>query len=458
MTALSSTLPSGPQSGMGEGPEVSHGHAQPRRGGNGLILEGFAGPGGWSEGLRALGRQGPVVGVELDRDACLTATAAGHVRVRADVATFPIAHLRGRVDGVILSPPCQSFSNAGQRLGQLDQPAIYAHLDRVTAAGRWVEPDAGGWHDPRSPLVLEPLRWVDQLRPRWVALEQVPPVLPLWEAYAKWLRGLGYSAAVGLLSAECFGVPQTRLRAFLAARNDGVPARLPTPTHQRYVPSRRADEPAADGLFDEPARERAVHPADRGLLPWVSMADALGWAADRPARTMCGDRSPRWAYGPGPSSYATGWTLETEQRSETAAGRVPIVRDHDEPAPTLVANADRWEIQSSSRAKVNDRTRWQYRNGNQDHAAIRDQDQPAPTVHFAARSNKVDWVAGDNESVRVSVRQAAVLQGFAPDHPWQGTKTSQFSQVGNCVCPPVSAAVLGELLDTGWRARLWGDQ
>ena len=38
--------------------------------------------------------------------------------------------------------------------------------------------------DPRTLLVLEPLRWALALTPSWLAWEQVPGVLPLWEACA----------------------------------------------------------------------------------------------------------------------------------------------------------------------------------------------------------------------------------------------------------------------------------
>ncbi len=101
------------------------------------------------------------------------------------------------------------------------------------------------------------------LRPRWVALEQVPGVLELWSLFAGLLAGHGYDATAGVLSAERYGVPQTRKRAYLVASLDG-PAELPVPTHRSYNP-RRPDE---------------VCEGEEGLLPWVSMADALDWSRD----------------------------------------------------------------------------------------------------------------------------------------------------------------------------------
>lgn len=433
---------------------------------NGLILEPFGGPGGWSTGLALLDRR-DAVGIDLDADACRTAVAAGHRRVRADVAAFPLGHLAGRVEGVVMSPPCQAFSRAGKRLGLADQPALFAHLRLVQQAGRWVPHDPADWHDPRSPLVLEVVRWVDALRPAWLVCEQVPDVLPFWQAVARWLRRLGYASAVGLRSSEQFGVPQTRLRAFLAAARDGRPVRLPSATHRAY----RSAAPEGPDLFGD------------GLLPWVSMADALGWgdgvsvdcaspfqvvpgfdAAVRPCRTLthksrswaiqtnqvpsgAGDYQRRDDSDPSPTVSGQGcswaWTLETEQRADTAAGRVPITREHAEPAPTLVANADRWEIHGSP----------------QDNATVRGGDELAPTVHFGAGMNQVDWVAQrqyDAETVRVEVWQAGVLQSFPADYPWQGTRTARFRQVGDAVPPLLAAAVAGEVLGVDWQRLLWG--
>lgn len=195
-----------------------------------LLLDLFAGPGGWDEGARSLGLV--TVGVEMEDHACRTAKAAGHARIRADVASLPTAPI-GKVTGLIASPPCQDFSVAGAQAG--------------------IDGDKGR-------LMSEVLRWSTALRPEWIACEQVPPVLPYWEDYAYRLRALGYATWTGVLNAADYGVPQTRERAVLMASRVR-PVTAPEPTHAQH------EEPA--GLFG-PGRHR-----------WVSIEDVRperrGW-------------------------------------------------------------------------------------------------------------------------------------------------------------------------------------
>jgi DNA (cytosine-5)-methyltransferase 1 len=449
-----------------------------------FVLDLYAGAGGWSEGAAMVGLPG--VGVELAADPCLTAARAGHLRIRADVAAYPTAPFVGRVTGLTGSPPCQPWSTAGKRLGEEDRPRVHALVDAYAVH----DPDAErawswtAWADPDSHHAAQPVRWVRDLRPRFVCLEQVPGVLGLWRHVARVLRPWGYSTWCGILNSADFGVPQTRRRAILIARLDG-PAVPPEPTH--------AKDPV-DGLFGT-------------LLPWVSMAQALGWgrpavvrssfggptglrsgthefAADdrpshtvtgktrswqvdeRPARTVCGSRAPRWAYGDGASSYATGWTLQSRRdgpgwieghgnRDDRAvdepaptvtgeAGRWALrnntsangcERDLDEPAGTLFfgerLNDVAWVLRSAHHAKTNDRTR------------TRTGGEPAHTVAFG--NSAMEWVPVDDDTdqpVKITIVEAAVLQSFPPDYPWAGNKTSQFLQVGNAVPPLLAARVL----------------
>lgn len=53
-----------------------------------------------------------------------------------------------------------------------------------------------------------------------------------------------------------------------------------------------------------------------------------------------------------------------------------------------------------------------------------------------------EWASQFDEAIRVSVEEAAVLQGFRADYPWQGSRTRCFLQIGNAVCPPVARLVV----------------
>ena len=414
---------------------------------SGIVLDLFAGAGGWDEGLRLAGHAGPVVGIEWDAAACATGQAAGHQRIRADVAAYPTAPFVGKVAGLLASPPCPSFSTAGTGGGKIDLPNVarlIADYARDRVPGRYE------WADERSALTAQPMRWAVALRPRWIACEQVPPVLPIWRYTAAMLCGLGYQAWCGVLSAEEYATPQTRRRAFLLASLDG-PVGPPVPTHQPY---RRGREPRTE-----------PDPFGGLLPPPVSMAEALGWTGiDRPARTIVGARAPRWAYGEGDRSYATGWTLRSNYGTSgdsTDRGE----RCADEPAATVTGKANRnlWMAPAGAASKMIDprpdtvpagvitgkgTAAWMLRNGSQDNACVRGLDEPAGTVFFSRRGNAADWVRDQPSggSVRVTVQEAAILQGFRADYPWRGTKTQRYQQVGNAVPPPLAAAALAPLL------------
>lgn len=228
-------------------------------------VDGCAGPGGWSVAAAALGLR--EVGIELDPWACATRAAAGHLTVRADIAALPLHRMTGRIRGLILSPPCGTFSAAGKGEGVDDMPLLHQALDDL-AAGRDTRATlAAACSDPRTPLVVEPLRYALALRPEWVALEQVPAVLPLWRHIARLLRALGYSAWAGILNAADYGLGQVRRRAILIASRvrEAAP---PEPTHS---------ELGGVDLF--------------GVYTprWRTMAETLGWGyVQRPAPTVTG--------------------------------------------------------------------------------------------------------------------------------------------------------------------------
>lgn len=390
------------------------------------------------------------LGIEWDDAACATREAAGLRTLQADVAELDPAGF-GPVDLLIGTPPCQAFSTAGNGEGRRAlkayEDALHRMRDHQPVAAAELDRACG---DPRGHLVLEPLRWALALKPRWVALEQVPPVLPLWEATAEVLRAHGYSTWTGVLSAERYGVPQTRRRAFLAASLTG-PVSEPPPSHQRYVAPTRRDEETL-GLFDAPEPERIVLPEDRGLLPWVSMAEALGWEeglSPSPAPSVTGGGG---ATG-GVEVFASKGARSRVARAvalQAGTNAHDVQRAADEPAPTLRfgarLNAVTW---TTERPTHYDRR--QASNGTP--VRLIPVSEPAPTMMAQGLAGRDVWVTEGaprrgwvtEGAVRVTLQEALILQAFPPDLPVQGSRSKQFEQVGNAVPPPLAHAVLTAL-------------
>ncbi|MET7384803.1 DNA cytosine methyltransferase [Streptomyces sp. NPDC005529] len=348
------------------------------------IIELFRGPGGWAEGLRMLGLAD--VGLEWDTAACRTAHAAGHTTIQTDVAAYPTDPFKDRITGLIASPPCQAWSRAGKRGGLADQALVHKAVHDL-AHGR--DPRAellDRCKDKRSLLAAEPMRWLHDLRPEWVCLEEVPDVLPLFQQYARVLRIWGYSIWVGILNAADYGVPQTRKRAILLASRTR-PVSAPDPTH--------AKRPAVD-LFD------------RCLAPWESMADALDLPSGVTVNTR-GDR-PR------------------DERGRAAGGNEFSA---DGPSNALTGRARSWKLRSGQG--------WKLPSGDVERY---ERALSEPSFTITSTANRCKWVGDGVEERNLTLTEAATLQSFPPDHPFHGTRTKQFEQVGNAVPPLLAAHVV----------------
>ncbi|WP_346924640.1 DNA cytosine methyltransferase [uncultured Arthrobacter sp.] len=457
-------------------------------------LDLFAGT-GWGVACQRLGIK--EAGVEIMPEAVETRAANGMETIYHDVwdglqlTAERHRELYGSYGLLIASPPCQTFSMAGKGAGR-------AALDEVLEAielHAYKDADAlkafGEKHDPRTALVLTPLAYVWRDRPRLVAMEQVPTVLPVWEACAEVMREWGYDVKVEVLNAEQYGVPQTRKRAILVARRGG-PVHMPKPTHSKYYST-------------NPTK------LDPGVLKWVSMAEALGWGAkDQPSHTITGGvhgPTDRWASGGnsvrkaldakigGPEwidkpdqttdarttygqrfdvedvaaiqTYPTGRGLTnrpaptiTGGGTETG-GAEPIAKYHQRytSAPGWVGATDRLTpdeaatLQSYPTGAAKNMGRGMVeRYGDRPGRSIND---PAFTVRASAGGTEPGgfvWKNEDETTRKATASEVGILQTYERPFVWCGTKTKQFLQIGNAVPPLLAEHILAALVDSQtWR-------
>ena len=145
----------------------------------------FAGPGGLDVAAQWLGLS--VAGIEWDENACATRRAAGLETVQGDVrqhgpSEFPHATI------LTGGPPCQTYTVAGAGAGRKALNQVLSFIARMVD-GDDITADLAGLEDERTGLVLQPLRWALEAHQAGnpyevIVLEQVPAVLPVWEAMA----------------------------------------------------------------------------------------------------------------------------------------------------------------------------------------------------------------------------------------------------------------------------------
>jgi DNA (cytosine-5)-methyltransferase 1 len=327
----------------------------------------FAGAGGWDLAAAELGIHAR--GVENMKEARATRDAAGLTTIHDDVWTF---QPDGKADGLIASPPCPPWSQAGKKNGV----GAFADIERCARSGAYLDlkrlKGLGTYlGDERVALVLTPLHFAMTGSYRWLAWEQVKGVLPIWNLCAEVLEENGWNVWTGKVTSERYGVAQTRERALFLASLDG-PVGEPEPTHSRYYAR-------------DPSR------LDLGVLPWVSMADGLEAGG-----------CDRWGLTERPSPTITGGGVET-------GGAEPIAKI-----------VERWTT----------RPDWCYRRPSTTIVgSFRPEIVAAPGYRVkVSRQNAPD-------SVRVTVAEAGVLQSFPVNHPWQGATGKQYLQAGNAFPP-----------------------
>jgi len=255
--------------------------------------------------------------------------------------------------------------------------------------------NSAGETDQRNSLFLDFARIAARLGPDAVVVENVPELLthkywPFVVQARAILQEAGYHVYVGVHNMAAFGVPQERFRALLLAMRH--PFRGPA------------------GFLDR-GRFRTVR-------------DAIG---DLP-RINAGER-----YAEDDMHYTAGHnksTLATIRAVPKDGGSRPA----DVGPPCLRRVAERQG--KAAYEDVYGRLSW---------------DKPAITITAYSRNPASGRFVHPEQDRGLSVREAALLQGFPKTYWFHGSLDERFRQVGNAV-PPTFAAhlamhILGELLD-----------
>jgi DNA (cytosine-5)-methyltransferase 1 len=249
--------------------------------------------------------------------------------------------------------------------------------------------------DPRSALTWEFVRLVGRLRPRAFVLENVKALATLkcWEAVRARLladlAGLGYTVRAHLLDARCYGVPQARERVFFI----GTAAKLPA---VESIPP-GAGQPCTAGevlrSLPRPGVEpnlgvcRAkVVPAKKPVLRESAFAGMLFNGQGRPIDLNS--------------------TVNTLPAS-MGGNRTPIVDEGE-----LREGLPSWII----------------------------------GYHTHLQGGGAPLAKAPDRLRRITVTEAALLQGFPPGFRFEGKQTSQYTQIGNAVPPALAEDVAASVL------------
>ncbi|MEV7512008.1 DNA cytosine methyltransferase [Streptomyces sp. NPDC091201] len=374
------------------------------------VVELFAGPGGWSEGIATvLGVKVDAVGVDSSPDACATARKAGHRRICADITTLNPEHIALRhTCAVIISPPCPAFSPAGKLTG-LEQHNIGILCEAITRAG-----DAAG---------LMPLYDVccDDLYPDLADMDECP-------ACAEH----GYHEGTRPRSGETWD----EIRAVAAEVTDPQIALMleviiwPLALQAAGAPIRWMAMEQSSNLPEDVLNDMTV---EFYSCDWAYAQHTVLEAAD---------------YGL-PSRRKRAYMIATRHYTTVRTATIRPL------PPTSMAQALHWQpgerINTRGTRPIDPKT-GRAKGGNTFSA-----DGPSWCLTGKARTWK-----RESDGLRLTAAEAGLLVGFRRSYPWQGSRTSAFQQSADVVSPIMAAivlsgvfGVLGEALVRDYHAQLY---
>lgn len=357
----------------------------------------FAGCGGASLGLHRAGYTS-LLAVEKDPEPFATLSRVVSSAVCADVQDMGLYTGLDHVDLLWASPPCQAFSKNGDRVGAHDErngwPWTFDVIDQVQPTWVIAENVAGmQWHRPSCTASPEFPSLFD-LAPK-TDTDGCPGCY--WESYVipEFNQRYPHVSFRCVNTAE-YGVPQRRERVFLVAGPN--PYSWPEPTHSLEALFRDKWDTScywsrhgfSSPLDYQSPQERKHVREQTSRAPWVTVRDVFSQMA------------------PEPQLYDNLW-LKPPQVTRTLAfrGHTEAILNPDMPAPTVTTR--------NAGARTNAALIWR---------------------HEGAVNGRLRYL---------TTSEAAALQSFPSDHPWQGGVTTLFRQIGNAV-PPLMAEHLARAL------------
>ncbi len=323
---------------------------------------------------------------------------------------------RGDLDLLLGGPPCQGFS-------------IYAPVRTP--------------HDRRNLLVLQYLRIVEGLLPKYLVVENVPGLLSLAGGRAlRWvyerLEVMGYNVQHRVLLAARYGVPQERWRLIILARRSDVPIiGFPSSTHRAAARANftgGAIWAREENLFDVRISHRLKEP--------VTVEQAIGDLP--PLKNAEGEeRIPMASAGPDSLTSYQHWARKGARElwnhiaprlSKINLERLQYVRPggswRDIPYKLLPAGM--------KRARKSDHTK---RYGRLDPKGLSCTVLTKCDPHWGSFFHY-------SQDRAITPREAARLQSFPDRYVFLGTQTAQYEQIGNAVPPLFARAIVSAVVQT----------
>ncbi|MFC9803360.1 hypothetical protein ACFWGE_32800 [Streptomyces bacillaris] len=247
----------------------------------------FTGPGGLTHGiLRILRANVDIVGVDLDRGAVATSTAAGHRTIHADVTDLDPEHpCLQHVTGIALTPPCQAYNPSGLRKGHyagaieliertvLEAAAAAGFCPVITTGGN-VAPGCEDGYAPRSRMtwdeVREPLQQLEDARAGLMAEVVIWPLAMLARGGSvEWVAVEQSSALPARIEAALMDrLSEAGWHTTEAFTLDAVDYGSASHRKRRLMAAYRGERPFVDLTPTQP-------------FPVTTFAEVVGWPAGR---------------------------------------------------------------------------------------------------------------------------------------------------------------------------------